>query len=266
MPRQTKTLPYVAAGLVTIGQFAALPALAAAADYTVSESLSSIPQNAAITLLDLGQSASSGFVSASTISLQGGAETISFTGSSGIYSGNTSGVAAAPYTATGPDKLNYLAAEPKSAVSISFASQQQYFGVLWGSVDSYNSLTFYNNNTVVATLTGNQIAANANGNQTAVGSYIVNTDFTNGASFNRVVATSSSPAFEFDSVAFAATAVPITVASIAAATAAAGGSLGSTNVMQVDPAPMALPGGTPLGVLMLGLGSGWLILGRRRFV
>jgi hypothetical protein len=223
---------------------------------TVSESLSSIPENSAITLIDLGTSSTSGLVSDAPVSILGGSAEVTFTAASGIYSGTTGGVAAAPYTASGPDTANYLAAEPKGAVTVAFNSQQQYFGLLWGSVDTYNSLDFYKNGTLVESLTGSDISANANGNQTALGSYIVNVDFNGSASFNSVVATTSSPAFEFDTVAYAATPVPITPAAIAAA-----GNLGQTNVIVVNPAPMKLPGASPLGFAIL---AGSVLWRRRR--
>lgn len=212
----------------------------------VSESLSSIPQNAAITLLDLGTSSSSGLVTNAPISILGGSAEVTFSAASGLYSGTTSGLAAAPFTASGPDAGNYLAAEPKGSVTVTFDSQQRYFGLLWGSVDTYNSLNFYNNGTLVESLTGSAIAANANGNQAAPGSYIVNVDFTGGTSFNSVVATTSTPAFEFNSVAYAATPVPITLAAIAAA-----GDLGQTRILLIDPAPIPLPGASPLGAAIL---------------
>jgi hypothetical protein len=219
---------------------------------TVSESLSSIPQNSAITLLDLGTSSTTGLLSSAPISILGGSAEVTFTSSSGVYSGTTSGVAAAPFTASGPDASNYLAAEPNGAVTVAFKSQQQYFGVLWGSVDTNNSLKFYNNGTLVETLTGSAIEAHANGNQGASGSYLVNVDFNGSASFNSVVATSPTPAFEFNSVAYAATPVPITQATIAAA-----GNVGQTNVVAVSPAPLPLPGASPLGFAILAGSALW---------
>jgi hypothetical protein len=237
-------LPAAAAGFAAAALIGSSPAAVAMSgpDVTVSESLSSIPQNSAITLLNLGTSGTTGLVSDAPISILGGSAEVTFTSTSGVYSGTTSGMAAAPFTASGPDPGNYLAAEPKGAVTVAFNSQQQYFGLLWGSVDADNTLDFYNNGTLTASVTGNQIEANANGNQTATGSFVVNVDFSGGASFNSVVATTSMPAFEFNSVAYAATAVPITPGAVAAA-----GNLGQTNVLEVSAAPMPLPGASPLG-------------------
>lgn len=236
------------------------PALAQVSnpDVVVSESLSTLPQNASVTIVDLGAAAKAGLVTQAPEILDNGAATVTFTGKSGVYSGNTSGVAAAPYTATGPEKTNYLAAEPGGAVTMTFKSQQEYFGMLWGSIDSGNTLSCYNGNTLVETLTGAQINANANGNQLAAGSDIVNVDFNNGLSYNKVVATTPTPAFEFNTVAFAATPIAITAAAIAAA-----GNQGQSQVIQANPAPLPALGATPLGFAMLIGAAGWMRLSRR---
>jgi hypothetical protein len=248
--------------LAVVGVFAAMPA-ALAGNVTVSESLSSQPQNSAITLLNFGTAAHSGLVTSSTLTTPGGGATVVFSSgsgqaTSGLYQGTTTGIAAAPYGTTAPLTQNYLAAEPNGAVTMNFATQQQYFGMDWGSVDSYNTLSFYNNGTLMETLTGSQIAANANGNQEAAGSYLVDVDFTNGASFNTVVATdTTSPAFEFDAVAYAPTAIPITPAAIAAA-----GNQGQDQVVTANPAPMRRLGSSPLGLAVL-LGVAGLVVCRR---
>lgn len=230
---------------------------------TISESLSSIPQNAAITLVDLGTAAKSGFVSNHPVIIDNGAATVTFGSASssplaGLYSGTTTSVAAAPWIATGPDKGNYFAAEPLDPVTIQFNSQQKYFGLLWGSVDSWNTLSFYDKGTLVESVSGTRIAANANGNQTADGSYIVNFDFTKDTSFDSVVAVSyPHPAFEFDTVAYAPQAVPITPAQIAAA-----GNLGQTRVVSASPAPALPLGLSPLGLVAMLVG--WLRMRRER--
>jgi hypothetical protein len=79
------------------------------------------------------------------------------------------------------------------------------FGMLWGSVDSYNTLSFYSNGTLVGTVTGSQVEASPNGSQSADGSAYI--DITSSVAFDTVVATSSSYAFEFDDIAFGAVAV-----------------------------------------------------------
>ncbi len=80
-----------------------------------------------------------------------------------------------------------------------------YFGLYWGSIDNYNSIEFYNNNTLVTTVTGAQaLAANAvPGNQSSGGSNrYVNIYFSPNEIVNKVKFISNGIAFEFDNVAF----------------------------------------------------------------
>jgi hypothetical protein len=77
----------------------------------------------------------------------------------------------------------------------------EYFGLLWGSVDGYNTLSFYNGATLLFSFTGDQLLAGANGDQGVNGTLYANIT-TDGTAFNRVVATSSQYAFEFDNLAF----------------------------------------------------------------
>jgi hypothetical protein len=81
-----------------------------------------------------------------------------------------------------------------------------YFGLLWGSVDAYNTLSFYNGATLVGSITGSAVTASPNGNQGVNGTLYVNVTST--TPFDRVVATSSAFAFEFDNIAFNQT-VPV---------------------------------------------------------
>ncbi len=108
------------------------------------------------------------------------------------------GVDATRYVTSGKNVGTY----PNAKATLTFASDQWYFGLLWGSVDTYNTLTFYDvNDNVVGTLTGGQVASPANGNQNAQGTVYVNVFADTG--FRSVVATSSQYAFEFDNVAYA---------------------------------------------------------------
>lgn len=86
-----------------------------------------------------------------------------------------------------------------------------YFGLYWGSIDTYNSIEFYNNNTLVTTVTGAQaLAANAvSGNQTSSGSNrYVNIYFSPSEIVNKIKFVSNSLAFELDNVAFKTVATP----------------------------------------------------------
>lgn len=75
-----------------------------------------------------------------------------------------------------------------------------YFGLLWGSVDGYNTLSFYDGATLIGSVTGANVVASPNGNQGVNGTLYVN--MTSSLPFNRIVATSSQFAFEFDNIAF----------------------------------------------------------------
>ena len=80
-----------------------------------------------------------------------------------------------------------------------------FFGLFWGSVDDYNSITFYNgdvsdDNNIVASISGDQIDdLLADGNQVSwTSNRFVNFFFTDGDVFDRYVLTSNGYAFESD--------------------------------------------------------------------
>jgi hypothetical protein len=81
-----------------------------------------------------------------------------------------------------------------------------YFGLLWGSIDDFNTLTFFDGNTSVGSVTGAQVTATPNGDQGLNGTRYVN--ITSTLKFDRVVATSSQFAFEIDNIAYNAT-IPV---------------------------------------------------------
>ncbi len=138
-----------------------------------------------------------------------GALTVSFNPDGKFVSGNLNGKYAAPYLSgsngagfgnpAGQDTTNYLSTGVGS-VTINSSINLQYIGLLWGSVDGYNTIKFYNGLTLVDSFTGLDINAAANGNQGVLGTYYVN--FMSPTVFNKVVFTSSGYAFEFDNVAY----------------------------------------------------------------
>jgi hypothetical protein len=149
---------------------------------------------------------------------------VSFTPDGAAVSGSASGVYAAPVLSgnngalfgdpsNGPDGTVYLAsgAGNGAKVTLEFPDPELYMGLLWGSVDNnensnLNTLTFYMGVTQVAVFTGADVAAAAgsghcaDGNQTSIGTCYVNINLS--TPFDKVVATSSEHAFEFDNVAF----------------------------------------------------------------
>jgi hypothetical protein len=107
----------------------------------------------------------------------------------------------------GQDATTYVSSGGIQGSNVTFVlptgESYNYFGLLWGSVDKYNTLTFYNDLTLVGTLTGVDVTAAANGDRGAEGTFYVNV--TSSKAFNRVVGTSSSYAFEIDNIAFGRT-------------------------------------------------------------
>ncbi len=136
--------------------------------------------------------------------------TVSFTGDAQTVTGAVGGQYAAPYLSNnngtvfgdpsnGADTTPYLTTGLGS-VTMTTPFAAKYFGLLWGSVDWYNTLSFYNGATLVGSLTGTDVWGSANGDQGMNGTYYVNIN--SDLSFNRIVATSSQYAFEFDNVAY----------------------------------------------------------------
>ncbi|MEH2525045.1 MULTISPECIES: VCBS domain-containing protein [unclassified Bradyrhizobium] len=126
----------------------------------------------------------------------------SASGNSGIVVGSSS-VTAAPFVGPLPgarDTTHYLSIGSNSTETITFASEKNTFGLYWGSLDSYNTIKFYDGTTLVASYTGNDILPLfPTGNQ---GSFASNgyVEFSGLHSFNKVVLGSSSNAFEIDNI------------------------------------------------------------------
>jgi hypothetical protein len=91
-------------------------------------------------------------------------------------------------------------AKSAAKFTINFGSSQQYLGLLWGSIDPFNKISFFNGADSVGTLTRLNISASANGNQGLMGTQYVNINST--FAFDRVAFTSSSFGFEFDNIAW----------------------------------------------------------------
>ena len=143
---------------------------------------------------------------------------VSWTPDAAFVTGSASGVYAAPYLsgnngvgfgspnqANGQDLTQYITtgstgAYANAKVDIGFSADQLYFGLLWGSVDTYNTLKFFDGATLVGTITGSDVTPTATGDQGMNGTFYVNINSDVG--FNKVEFTSSQYAFEFDNLAF----------------------------------------------------------------
>jgi hypothetical protein len=163
--------------------------------------------------------------SSATAMLAGGL-TVSFAPDGKAVQGAQSGQYAAPFLSggngamfggqgDGADATTYLTSGgPNGSTTLMFDTQQKYLGLLWGSVDDYNTLEFFSGGASVASFNGLNVGNSTGtnncigGNQGALGTCYVNINFLTG-SFDKVVATSNAYAFEFDNVAFSQTPVGV---------------------------------------------------------
>src|SRR5205085_2576308 len=130
--------------------------------------------------------------------------TFSASGEAGVVNGSVSDVTGAPFVGPLPgsaDTSNYLSIGAGGIETINFATLNNEFGLYWGSVDSYNTIDFYNGSTLVGSFTGTDISPLfPTGNQ---GSFSSNgyVEFLGLSPFDKVVlGTGSSNAFEIDNV------------------------------------------------------------------
>ncbi len=99
------------------------------------------------------------------------------------------------------DTTNYMAVLGGGSETVAYSSLKNVFGLYWGSVDTFNTLTFYDGTTAVLSLTGAAVepALAANGGQTSYASngYVLLVDL---PWFTSVAIGSGSNSFEFDNV------------------------------------------------------------------
>lgn len=191
----------------------------AQATLSVSGSVGGAPSGVVLDNLDWLGLGSAGGVSPQsglTVNFYGNAQGV--TGAvSGQYaapflSGNNGDGFGSPNQANGADQTNYATTGSSGAYSNAAVelllpgAGHMYLGLLWGSVDNYNTLSFYDGNTLVGSVTGSGVVGSPNGDQGVNGTLYVN--ILSDVAFNRVVATSSQYAFEFDNLAFDRTDVP----------------------------------------------------------
>ena len=126
----------------------------------------------------------------------------SASGNSGIVNGS-SGATAAPFVGPLPgvrDTTNYLSIGANGTETITFTAEKNAFGLYWGSLDTYNTIKFYDGVTLVASYSGSDILPLfPTGNQ---GSFASNgyVQFSGLHAFNKVVLASSANAFEIDNI------------------------------------------------------------------
>ena len=145
--------------------------------------------------------------------------TVAFTGGGAFVQGSVAGQYAAPTlsggndthfattanpTYTGADVTTYVSTGIGSTTLTFAAGSSSYLGILWGSIDAYNSLTFNFVDGTKQTIGGSSLLTMLGA---AAGGTTAYVNFA-GSAFSSVVATSSQSSFEFDNVAFSPAAVP----------------------------------------------------------
>lgn len=107
------------------------------------------------------------------------------------------------------DNTHYSTVTGGKTSTFSIGSAADYFGLYWGSLDSYNYISFLLNGNLVSSFSGSQIPSLvANGNQQAnYSNRYINFFFTN-SSFDTVKFYSASNSFETDNHAFRKSSVP----------------------------------------------------------
>jgi hypothetical protein len=137
-----------------------------------------------------------------------------------IVKGSSSGQYAAPFPVGGVDKTNYLSVFGGGSATITLAHAATNLGLLWGSVDRYNSISFLDGaDNVLATFTGDDFAVN-DGNQSLAGTYYAN--ISSDVAFLKVILTSASNSFEVDNIAISAVPLPAALPLFGAALAGMG--------------------------------------------
>ena len=129
----------------------------------------------------------------------------SFSGGGVIVHGSNANHSA-PWLGPGgfADPFRYLAVGAHQTETISFSKEETALGLYWGSVDSYNKISFYNNGVLVYSLTGAQLKSaitsgpklTDGGGQTGFKSNGFVTFSGLGFDFNEVTLSSTKNAFE----------------------------------------------------------------------
>lgn len=133
----------------------------------------------------------------------------SCTGDFAIVTGSVSGKYAQPFGTTSAFISVPNPSDTTHSATLSLGTQANYFGLFWGSIDTYNSISFFLGNNLIGSFSGSQLPnLTASGNQSEWSSNrYINFDF-GGATFDTVQLNSSNFAFESDNHAYRKASVP----------------------------------------------------------
>lgn len=171
----------------------------AKAQFTITDAVGGVPSVSYATLENFDEPSPSILTLAGNAYLvTGGATDISapyFSGSTAAYFGES--------PTTGNDASQFVGVEIGGSATLSFSTPQTYFGILWGSVDVGNLLSFYNSeDNFIGSIAGENVpGAPLDGQLDPNNTIYVN--ITSTTPFSKIVATSSVNSFEFDDVAYA---------------------------------------------------------------
>jgi hypothetical protein len=161
-----------------------------------------------ISLSALSQTTSS-VAGVTTMDFSSGCGYVSCTGNYQIVSGSATGQFAQPFGTSG---MYLTVPNPVASGNALFTlgTQANYFGLFWGSIDDYNTISFYRSGALVGAFTGTDVVGTTwdNGDQLNYNSNrYINFDF-GSDTFDAVRLTSTNFAFESDNHSYRATAVP----------------------------------------------------------
>jgi hypothetical protein len=130
-----------------------------------------------------------------------------------IYS-TTNNPNSAPPAGVNSDYLSVPNPASSGTAAFGLGGNFNYFGLFWGSIDTYNTLSFWSAGSQVASFTGSQISPLlATGNQASDSSNrYVNFFFNNGDTFDTVRLQSTRFAFETDNHSFGVVPEPTAIA------------------------------------------------------
>ena len=97
------------------------------------------------------------------------------------------------------DTTNYLSISTGGIETIVFNEIQNEFGLYWGSVDSFNTIEFFNGSTLVASFTGSDLSPTLSGGAQETFASAGYVEFTGLSPFNEVVF-QSKQSFEIDNI------------------------------------------------------------------
>ena len=135
-----------------------------------------------------------------------------------VVTGSQTGGYAAPMGVNEQDTTPYLTVPRALGTYNSFDSDitglignYNYFGLWWGSIDLYNTLEFFNGDTLVATYTGQDVSLEADGDWIDSGTNKYVNIFFGADSFDRFTLTSTQYAFEVDNITVSTVPEPTTL-------------------------------------------------------